>query len=478
VPFGVLKLNNDVWEHIRVSQGVVDGSLGLDLLSRFVIGIDMPGSTITLWRTGEFNTEQAQRWFDYMQVAPQLPSGTAETTLKTTEIPEGAITHLSNANMLDIWLPPQSSLIIAGHAYRNVVHGPVSRCEVQMERGDNELFTVRGELDTFPFAFMLDTGTNRLTLPPGFASILRPIVEMPGAQLSTIDTTEPVNGCIYRSMKLGGFDVQYPYALASTGRSAYTRSPTLGMGLFSDCKVLIDFPGRVLSLARISPNADAPRKKLAALGIFLVETQGKAHLYVGKGSPGERAGLHSGDGLIKCEGLPPAQPDASIVVKQIDAGKPVAVTVRRYGETETQTFTFDRDEESVWAEPPAVSTFPVMPPGYCGAKRFPNGGLYVDENNVARLIKPGGSVLFDSGRYLTAYHNTRTRSFTLNLPTEKYHIYPARRDPGNPPKVGNGMGILWIGGIGWVVGPAGSKIELDGFTVTLRPGPGPMVSGS
>jgi predicted aspartyl protease len=471
VPFGVLKLKNDVWEHIHSNHGAVDGSLGLDLLTRFVIGIDMPGATITIWQAGEFNQMQAQRWFDYLQVVPALTPGAAEAAVKASEIPQDAITHLSKPDMLDIWLPPQASLIIAGHAYRNVIQRSISPVTLTMDRGENDLYTIRGELDGFPFAFILDTGSNRLTLPPGFSSVLKPIVEMPGAQLSAIDTTESVMGCIYRSMKLGAYEVQYPYALASTGHSAYTRSPTLGMGLFSDCKLLIDFPGRTLSVARVAPNADAPRRKLATLGIFLIETEGKAHLYVGKGSPGERVGLHTGDGLVRCEGLPPAQPDAAISVRQIDEAKPVAVTVRRYGESETQTFTFEHDAEGEWSEPAPVATFPTLPGGYCGAKRFPRGGLYVDEDNLARLVKPGGSVLCDNGKFLVAYHDTRIRSFALDLPKDKFSIYPAQHEPGKPPVVANGKGLLWIGGVGWVIGPIGSRVELDGFTVALRPVP-------
>ncbi len=478
VPFGVLKLKNDVWEHIRASRGSVDGSLGLDLLTRFVIGIDMPGATITIWKGGDFNPTQAQRWFSYLQIVPTLAHGTAEAAVKASEIPQGAITHITLPDTLDVWLPPQTSLIIAGHAYRNVARESISPDSMAIIRGGNDLYTVRGELDAFPFAFVLDTGTNRLTLPPGFPDVLKPIVEMPGAQLNAIDTTEWVKGCIYRSMKLGGYELQYPYALASTGRSAYTRAPTLGMGPFSDCKLLIDFPGSTFSVARVAPNADAPRQKLASLGIFLVETEGKAHLYVGKGSPGEQAGLHSGDGLVRCEGLPPAQPDAAITVKQIDDTKPVAITVRRYGERETQTFTFERDTETEWSEPAPVATFPALPPGCSGAKRFPNGGLYVDEYNISKLVKPGGSVLCENGKFLIAYHDTRTKSFALNLPKDRFHIYPAKRDPGKPPTVTNGMGALWIGGVGWVIGPIGSRIELDGFTATLRQAPGPTLSGS
>jgi len=476
VPYGVLKLKNDVWERIHAQRGAVDGSLGLDLLTRFVIGIDMPGATITFWKNGEFNPAQAQRWFDYLQIVPALAPGTGEAAVKASEIPPDAITHLISPDKLDIWLPPQSSLIIAGHAYRNVVQSAISPVSLTMERADDDLYKIRGDLDRFPFAFVLDTGTNRLTLPPGFIGVLRPIVEMPGAQLSAIDTTESVKGCIYRSIKLGGYEIQYPYALASTGHSAYTRDPTLGMGLFSDCKLLVDFPGRTLSVARVAPNADAPRRKLAALGIFLVETEGKAHLYVGKGSPGERAGLHTGDGLVRCEGLPPAQPDAAIIVKQADAAQPIAVTVRRYGEGDTQTFKFEHDAETEWSEPAPVATFPSLPEGYSGAKRFPNGGLYVDEANIARLVKPGGSVLCENGRFATAYNATRTRSFQLNLPKDKFHIFPAQRDPGKPPVVAKGEGLLWIGGVGWVIGPVGNRIELDGFTVALRPTPDPTLA--
>lgn len=473
VSFGVLKLKNDLWSHIQSTRGTVDGSLGLDFLSQYAVGIrlDRSQAFATFWKSGNLNAEKSREWFNYLQIVVPLNPGITPKSMidsLSAELPPGSATYMDGQDHLEIWLPPGTSISAGGRAYRNPVASTLSPTVMTLEPHDGQPYSIRGELDGTPFQFDLDTGSSQLTLPSGFINVLKPAVITQDVPLHVIDTTESARGCVYRKLDLSGFQIAYPFALASTGQSAYTGSITAGAGLFVGCKLLLDFPAHTLSVAALAPLSDAPKQALADLGIFQLEIGGTRRLYIGQGSPAERTGIRTGDLIVRLDGLPPAQTDEAISVRLADETTPVRVVVRHRGDANAVEYTFDAGIDRHWLPTPAVSRFPQLPPGYSGAKRFPNGGIYIDSSGITKLVKPGGSVLFENGRYLVTYRSTNTRSFTLNLPVDRFRIVPAQREPGTPPREDKAVGVLWIGGVGWVTGPIGTRVELDGFTVSLK----------
>ena len=471
VPFGILKLKGDLWSELHSSVGPIDGSLGLDVISRGAVGIDTVGSTVTFWQGGNLSETSIASWFSSLQIVPRVTASDAGAILEKlrAELPESTITHLAPTDHLDLWIPPDATVTIGDKTYRNPIKQAPHVAHVALREVPDSLYRVHGELDGYAFGFDLDTGSSHMTLPPGFSNIIRPAALLDTTRLNTIDASEAARGCIYRSLRFGDFEIPFPYAAASTGLSAYTRTLTAGMGIFDHCKVLLDFPGRTLSLARISPGSEAPRMALADLGLFLIETEAGKHLYIGQGSAAERLGIRSGDGIVHTQGLPPAQVDEAVKVVQADPTQAIAITVRRRGYTEPMLFEFGDMVDRSWVSPPPASAFPLLPPGYSGAKRFPRGGIYLDPlTKENRLVKPGGSVLCENGRFRVAYHDTSTKSFVLNLPKSKFQFVGSISDPGMAPFVPVGKGALWIGGLGWVVGTAGTRVELDGFSVMMR----------
>jgi hypothetical protein len=242
------------------------------------------------------------------------------------------------------------------------------------------------------------------------------------------------------------------------------------MDLFAGCRLVLDFPAHRMYLARPLAGRDAPKRMLADLGIFLAESGGARRTVIGTGSPAERLGMKDGDQIHETEGLPPARPDESVAVTRDSDDQTIRLFVRRSGSPQLVEFAFPPGSSRAWniGAPPA--TFPQVPEGFNAARRFPLGGLLYERDGSLRLVRPGGSVLLEAGRYLVTYRSTGVKSFRLTLPSDKYHIFSAPNEPGKAPMLQPGQGAIWVGGVGWIIGPNGERLPLDGFSGELRSG--------
>lgn len=475
VSFAVLKLSGSLWSEMKTTHGAVDGSLGLDLLSRCAVGIDVDSGLVTLWPDGRVKEEQASRWFHNTQTllpvsgAPQKAADRLRAL--RADLPTGAEIEADASDSAVLWLPPGAAFTDGSNSYRNPVRSAPTVSRIKMDAVNGAPFRLHGMLGDYPFAIDLDTGSSDMTLPPGFTQVIKPLAFVGQTRLSTIDASEIVRGCIYPSVSFGDLSIRYPYAAAAGGGSLYTKTLTAGMSLFEHCKLLIDFPANSFSIARTAPAVDAPRLALADLGVFVVETETGRHTYVGKGSPAERAGMRDYDSLIRTSGLPAAQVDEGVIVMQSEPGSGVNLTAKRRGEPDLLHFDFTASSPA-WTDEQKPAEFPNLTREYKGAKRFPNGGVCIDrDRQETQIIQPGGSALWENGRFRVVYRATSTKSFTLNLPHSKYQLIGSRSDPGIPPFVAPGKGAIWIGGVGWVIGETGSRIELDGFSVDIPASP-------
>jgi hypothetical protein len=411
VPFAILKIRRNVWQVIK-GKNDVDGSLGIDVLSRYAVGLDMVGNTVTFWPGGHLTPPQLAAWLGDQKIAGNAP----------------------------------------------------------LTRGEQGHYSVTATIDGVPIQHLFDTGAADLGVPQRFLAVLPPLQRLDPYQFAAVDRAENDVSCVFRSFALGAFEMPFPFAVVTSGKSVMITDPTVGMAIFRDCKLLLDFPAGLLSVARMRTGTRAAVETLARLGIFATGETGKEVLHIAAGSPAERTGLRTGDHLLHYDGLAPAQEHSTPGDRSATPASdpPITLQIRRDGASASLTFTLNRTADTAWIGATTVDQFPPMPPGYMGVKRFPHGGIFQNSNGKTEVVPLGGSVLCQNGQYIAFIHPGITPDADQQV-EGNLRLVDAPDDPSHPPQLAAGEGTLWVAGKGWVVGPVNTTVHFGGFGLTLVP---------
>ena len=466
--FAIARPAADVWSATALAQGTLDGSIGIDLLAAYSLGFDLAAHqpSITLWAGGRSDASDYAVWFRYYSTV--LPANSAIPQAEL--LPPGTLLRTQEDGSHALLLPPAASLEAGGAQLHNPLAASPAIAVVRMYPQEGCPYRVDGMLDTCRLPLDLDTGTTHLVLPAGFSQAVKPAAHAGSVSLRAVDSSERAELFIYRSVHIADFTIPYPSAMEPEGHSRLMRHPTAGMGLFDGCRFILDFPHQRLYLAHPLPDGDAPRRTLAELGVFITETGSSKRIAVGEGSPAQHLGIRDGDVLLGSTGVPLARPDESVTVTRDNEDPMIKLTVRSAGGGVQTEFEFPLGSGRQWSPLRGVVSFPKVPPGFNAARRFPDGGILFEKDGSLRVVRPGGSVLYEAGRYYINYQNAAIRSFKLNLQGGKFRVQPAATEPGNPPMLQAGQGAIWVGGVGWIIGPLGEHLSLDGFRGELRAG--------
>jgi hypothetical protein len=230
----------------------VDGVIGMDVLSRYAIGLDFKNKTLWFWKGGNVSEEQKR----------QFAQGTPDST------PPGAMAENGSSAM-------QAQ--------------PLS---VPMIEDMEGCFWVDTVVDQVQIPMLVDLGASDVFIARKYLKHLKPLF----AREISDDKDKPEEKLrigVARQLKIGGLTVDYPRIDFSDRFAVYGTDGILGISAFHHHRIILDYPAAVLSIFPSAETANALETLLHRFGIFTYATKYGTIAYALTGSPAYRAGMRS-----------------------------------------------------------------------------------------------------------------------------------------------------------------------------------------
>lgn len=306
----------DTWNKQHLALPLL-GILGMDAVSGRAVGIDFPSRTMGWWPKGNL-TPDVVRSFNSLVHNPDDASG-----------------------VLTVLMPGQS-VTIRGRVLSNpplIASAPQSVPLFSKE--DDYHYYMGGVLDGLPLEMMLDTGSDDIHISQDTGRKLRLLSASKNAIQGFNDQFGVTMGLAH-SFVLGGLTFRCPivdFVAPGQPRSQSTGPdvPLLGVYIFKRCRLVIDFPARILY---VSPQAGFNRtggNVLLTMGLTLHSLTNPQLVVdtVAKGAAAN-AGVRDGDELTAINGVPFAEFHFASDAAYKD--KMVTLTVRRKGQAKPLDF--------------------------------------------------------------------------------------------------------------------------------------------
>jgi len=283
------------WNHNYPEQ-YIDGVIGLDTLQKLAIGIDAPGNRVAFWKNGKVDVNQVDAFL----------------------MPEAVKTAASR-------LAPSTTIAVRKSTSPIVSTVTLNRAEKA------SLFSLTVRIDGIKLEMYIDTGTDIVTLPHTIASRFTSIVPADISKMNMLQATRSMKLMYLRSIEIGAVKVAYPQ-VADLFNSADPTDALVGMSMFENCRLVLDFPMKKLYLLAVPSQDEENRTLLPGLGIFATTlATDKVIVKIAKGSAAFKSGMKDGDEITNIEGLEEVSvmPRTAEDVHMHTYGKTISITVQR-----------------------------------------------------------------------------------------------------------------------------------------------------
>ncbi len=369
----------DAWnkEH---PQSKLIGLLGRDALEAGALGLDFVSHTLGWWPGGKLSPELA-RSFNSLLHLPNDPPGVNRIIL------------------------PGSSVTINNTVVANPPMAPGMPQTLPLyTKQEDGYWLLKVALDNIPAELVLDTGSDSSMVSEAVGAKLHPLFSI-ATKIHGVDNETSGTTMLLRSLTLGSVAFDFP-AIAvvhppkSKGELILLDTPVLGMDVLTNCRILMDFPGKTLY---VSPYADfnhTPSRALRRLGMLITrESNHFSILALFAGYPAAQAGIKVGDELLDVNGVPGEKWLSDIDRMQTDTT--LTLHVRRKGMVEPLTFalalptsTSANNQETTPTTTTALVPVKHYNPG--DVILFPDGGQIIIPGNppTTLTILPGRSYVY------------------------------------------------------------------------------------
>ncbi|MCW3096686.1 MAG: hypothetical protein JWL77_2304 [Chthonomonadaceae bacterium] len=304
------------WNSAHPSEEII-GFLGIDALKQWALGIDFPSHTLGWWKGGKIADKDVSFF---------------SSVLRYPENIKGALLILS----------PGKSITMSGKTIvnKNLYSTKVFAMPL-ISKPDYDQVFVHASINGQETELAWDTGANIISIPEMLAKGLHPLFRK-HATGESADHRIQADVTILSTLTLGDLSIDLPFVgivpHAPFGQEKDTPADIalLGLNPFTDCRIIMDFPGKVLYL---SPYIDYNRTVLQRLkhsGIALHHIEnGHDLLAVFPGSPAFSSGVKDGDELLAIDGQPIITSQSSL---DLSSRRSFVLSVKRKGTKKSLEF--------------------------------------------------------------------------------------------------------------------------------------------
>jgi hypothetical protein len=264
------------WRELEARNWLVqnpsDGVIGLDVFQKFAVGVDFPNRLLLLWEGGRLSAPQISLL--------QQDFNSAKEIQTLSQSPAAS--------------PPR---VAAASDWKRPFHLPLR------QRAD-ELYEVEVVLDSIRTHMVFDTGAENMILSYPLARLLKPLSESAVQPGPNKDARQDPTYALLRCAQIGELNIDYPIVKRTDHYAAVDVFAVLGCSVFSECRIVLDFPAKALY---ISLPASLPVSRSVLLNQMGLFTKATKHGVVGIPlihSPVYQAGFKNNAMLQQINGKP------------------------------------------------------------------------------------------------------------------------------------------------------------------------------
>jgi predicted aspartyl protease len=273
----------DFWNQAHPSEKVA-GFIGIDALKQWAIGVDFPSRTLGWWKGGKVTEED----IDFFS---------------------GVLRYPDSINGALLLLPPGTSIVMHG---KTIVNKKFRSAQVfktpLISKPDYDQVFVHASINGKEIELAWDTGADIISVPEVLAKDLHPLFREHTA-VESADHHMQADVAILNTLSLGSLSFDLPLLGIVAHSSLIPEKDTpadialLGLNPFTDCRIIMDFPGKMLYL---NPYEDYNATilqimKRSGIGLHRMENS-RDFVSVFPHSPAASVGIQGGDELLTING--------------------------------------------------------------------------------------------------------------------------------------------------------------------------------